>query len=126
MNESANDQGSVTGKAVGTVLGIGTGIALTGIGLFAGGKVIGGAGRAIKNTAKGIVNGAKDTISTAQSAYRHKKYDCMFGQLDDLAKTALDDLAKATSKSKKATSKSKGEPILKTSRAFDNPKKSML
>ena len=58
MNESAIDQGSVVGKAVGTTLGLSASVALTGAGLLMGGKAIKKAGRTIKNTAKGVMENA--------------------------------------------------------------------
>lgn len=75
MNESANDQGSVVGKAVGTTLGLSASVALTGAGLLMGGKAIKKAGRTIKNTAKGVMENASSIKAAKTDKYvpKHAK-----------------------------------------------------
>ena len=65
MNENANYQGSVVGKAVANTMGIGVGVALTGAGLLMGRGAFKGIGRGIKNI-------ATDTSNSIKSMYRRK------------------------------------------------------
>lgn len=59
MNESANSNQGVSGRAVGTTLGIGAGVALTGGGILMGVKGVGKVGRGIKRGGSSIGRGIK-------------------------------------------------------------------
>lgn len=80
MNESANDQGSVVGKAVGTTLGLSASVALTGAGLLMGRKAAKGIGSKIKSV-------AADTASSAKSIYQRKMNGDLLPRSGELLKT---------------------------------------
>lgn len=69
MNERANDQGTVTGKAVGTMMGIGGSIALAGAGMLMARGAIKGAPGLIKKTGKAI----KENVDLAKSGVKNIK-----------------------------------------------------
>lgn len=74
MNENANEQGSVTGRALGTTLGIAGSLALGGAGILMGSKAIGKIGRGTsKNAAKTVAKNVRGT----RSEYLQKNYKSM-------------------------------------------------
>ena len=74
MNENANDQGSVTGRALGTTLGIAGSLALGGAGILMGSKVIGSIG---SGASKKAANTTAKNVRGTRSEYLQKNYESM-------------------------------------------------
>lgn len=89
MNENANYQGSVVGKAVANTMGLGVGVALTGAGLLMGRGAFKGIGRGIKNV-------ATDTANSLKSMYRRRVDGGMLPRSGEILKARPSNVADDT------------------------------
>lgn len=120
MNENANDQGSVTGKAVGTAMGLGASVALTGIGLLAG-------KHAFKGLGKGIKGIADDVAKYSRSAIKNGADGSFAGSIKNFGKKSNGGILDVMpNQNIKSSSFGEPSPILKSSPAMDNMINSMM